>query len=274
LAVNGRPLRAGTSIYSLFEKTAGKMTVLRVSPTTDEADARTETVVPVDNEVALRHWSWIEGNRQRVDELSNGRVAYVYMPNTAREGYASFNRYYFSQLDKQAVVLDERFNGGGSVADYVIDMLSRPLLCHWATREGGMFHSPNASIFGPKAMIVNEYAGSGGDAMPLFFRRRGLGTLVGKRTWGGLVGIYDYPPLMDGGRVTAPRMAIVSPDNEWEVENVGVPPDVEVEMTPKLVIAGRDPQLEKAVEIVLLELEENPPPEAWRPAPSDKANRE
>jgi tricorn protease len=139
------------------------------------------------------------------------------------------------------------------------------------TRQGVIFHSPNASVFGPKVMIINEFAGSGGDAMPLFFRRRGLGKLVGKRTWGGLVGIYDYPCLIDGGRVTAPRMAIFSPDNEWEVENVGVAPDVEVEMTPKLAIEGRDPQLEKAVEIVLEALERNPLPQAHRPPPADKA---
>ena len=191
-------------------------------------------------------------------------------PTPRSRATSRFNRYYFSQLDKQAVVIDERFNGGGSVADYVIDMLDRPLLCHWATREGKLFHSPNASIFGPKVMIVNEYAGSGGDAMPLFFRRRGLGKLVGKRTWGGLVGIYDYPVLMDGGTVTAPRLAIFSPDNEWEVENVGVSPDVEVEMTPKLVIEGRDPQLEKAVEIVLEELEQQPSLPVERPAPAER----
>ena len=226
--------------------------------------------MPLDSETALRHWSWVEDNRRRVDELSGGRVAYVYMTNTSVEGYQAFNRYYFSQLDKEAVVIDERFNGGGSAADYVIDMLDRPLLCHWATREGKVFHTPNASIFGPKVMIINEYAGSGGDAMPLFFRRRGLGKLVGKRTWGGLIGIYDYPVLMDGGTVTAPRLAIFSPDNEWEVENVGVSPDVEVEMTPKLVIEGRDPQLEKAVEIVLEELATNPPREVRRPAPAER----
>ena len=167
-------------------------------------------------------------------------------------------------------MIDERFNGGGSAADYVIDMLSRPLLCHWATREGKVFHSPNASIFGPKVMIINEYAGSGGDAMPLFFRRRGLGKLVGKRTWGGLIGIYDYPVLMDGGMITAPRLAIFSPDGEWEVENVGVPPDVEVEMTPRLVIEGHDPQLEKAVEIVLQELESGPRRKVERPPPANR----
>ena len=135
-----------------------------------------------------------------------------------------------------------------------------------------MFASPNASIFGPKVMIINELAGSGGDAMPLFFRRRGLGKLVGKRTWGGLIGIYDCPGLMDGGWITSPRMAIVSPDGEWEVENVGVTPDVVVEMTPKLVIAGHDPQLEKAVELVLAEFERNPPPRPKRPTPARRAH--
>jgi tricorn protease len=271
LAVNGEPLTADDNIYRLFEGTADQVTSLLVGPSTDRSEARKVMIKPLEGEAALRHWSWVEGNRRRVDELSAGRVAYVYMANTAVEGYASFNRYYYSQLDKEAVVLDERYNGGGSVADYVVDMLDRPLLSHWATREGGIFHTPNASIFGPKVMVINEFAGSGGDAMPLFFRRRGLGKLIGKRTWGGLIGIYDYPPLIDGGGVTAPRLAIFSPDNEWEVENEGVAPDVEVEMTPKLVIEGRDPQLEKAVEIVLQELEAHPPREAHRPPPADKA---
>jgi tricorn protease len=276
LAVDGRPLDASINVHSLLVMRADKVTELLLSPVPVRPgeplpeEAHRENVLPLKSETDLRHWSWVEGNRKRVDELSGGRVAYVYMSNTALEGYQGFNRYYFSQLGKQAVVIDERFNGGGSAADYVIDMLDRPLLCHWATRDGKPFHTPNASIFGPKAMIVNEWAGSGGDAMPLFFRRRGLGKLVGKRTWGGLVGIYDYPGLMDGGSVTAPRMAIFSPDNEWEVENVGVSPDVEVEQTPKLVIAGRDPQLETAVEIVLAELDAHPPPETRRPTPAER----
>ncbi|RIK36730.1 MAG: protease, partial [Chloroflexi bacterium] len=187
-------------------------------------------------------------------------------PDTAGGGYSAFNRYYFSQLDREAVIIDERFNGGGYVADYVIDMLSRPLLSYWATREGKVFPTPNASIFGPKVMIINEFAGSGGDALPHFFRRRRLGTLVGKRTWGGLVGIYDYPALMDDGFVTAPRLAIFSPDGEWEVENEGVAPDIEVEMTPRLVIEGRDPQLETAIELILQALEKEPRPRVSRPA--------
>jgi tricorn protease len=267
LAVNGKPLRAPTSIYQLFEQTADRITELLVSPTPNEADARTVTVRPIADEVPLRHWSWVEQNRALVDARSGGRVAYIYMADTGLHGYEAFNRYYFSQLDKQALILDERFNGGGSVADYVVDLLNRPVLSYWATREGRTFTTPNASIFGPKVMITNELAGSGGDALPLFFRRRGLGTIVGKRTWGGLIGIYDYPKLIDGGMFTSPRLALYSPGGEWEVENAGVPPDIEVEMTPKLVIEGRDPQLERALEIVLAELEANPRTAAPRPDP-------
>jgi tricorn protease len=271
LAVNGRALRPPTSIYQLFEQTADRITELRISPTPDDADARTVTVRPIDDESRLRHWSWVEQNRRRVSELSGARAAYIYLADTSRAGYEAFNRYYFSQLDKQAVVLDERFNGGGYVADYIIDLLDRPVLSHWATREGRPFSTPNASIFGPKVMIINEQAGSGGDALPLFFRRRGLGKLVGKRTWGGLIGIYDYPVLIDGGFLTSPRLAIYSPDGQWEVENEGVAPDIEVEMTPKLVIAGQDPQLERALQLVLEELEKSPHSMAPRPAPARRA---
>jgi len=270
LAVNGQPLRLPTILYQLFENTVERITDLLVGSNTNIEEARTVSVRPIADETALRHWAWVEGNRRKVDELTNGRVAYVYMPNTSVAGYDYFNRYYFSQLNKEAVILDERFNGGGAVADYVIDLLNRPILSYWATREGKPFATPNASIFGPKVMIINELAGSGGDALPLFFRRRGLGKLIGKRTWGGLIGIYDYPVLMDGGMFTSPRMAIFSPDGEWEVENVGVAPDIEVEMTPKFVMAGHDPQLEKAVEVVLAELDANTPKKVTRPTPAIK----
>jgi tricorn protease len=266
LAVNGRPLQAPTNLYQHFAMTADRVTVITVNATPSMDGARNVNVIPIASETALRHLAWVEGNRRKVHELTNGRVAYVYMPDTGSGGYSSFNRYYFSQLDREAAIIDERFNGGGSVADYVIDLLHRPLLSHWATREGRVFTTPNAAIFGPKVMIINEYAASGGDALPQFFRRRGLGKLIGKRTWGGLVGIYDYPDLMDGGYVTAPRLAIFSPDGQWEVENEGVAPDIEVEMTPKLVIAGHDPQLEAAIQLILAELEQNPPRKVERPS--------
>ena len=271
LAVNGRPLRAPTNLYELFENTSERITTLRVNSSPSLEGSRYVNVVPIANEAALRHWAWVEENRRKVHELTQGRVAYVYLPDTASGGYSAFNRYYFAQLDRQAVIVDERFNGGGFVADYIIDYLNRPLLSLWATREGKLFTSPNASIYGPKVMIINEHAGSGGDALPQFFRRRKIGTLVGTRTWGGLIGVYDYPTLMDGGGVTAPRVAIVSPEGEWEVENEGVAPDVEVEMTPAEVIAGHDPQLEKAIEIVLAQLEEHPTIRVPRPPSSRRA---
>ena len=260
LAVNGRELRAGDEVFSFFAGTAGKQTVLRVGPGGDGKDARDVTVVPVASETALRNLAWIEGNRRRVDELSQGRLAYVYLPNTAGAGFTSFNRYYFAQVGKEGAVLDERFNGGGQLADYIIDYLRRPLMSLNLSRDGEIARSPASSIYGPKVMLMNEFAGSGGDAMPWYFRKAGVGPLVGTRTWGGLVGIGGYPPLIDGGSVTAPRWAIFGTTGQWEVENAGITPDVEVELDPKLVREGHDPQLEKAVEIALDLLKKNPAP--------------
>jgi len=266
LAVNGRELKASDEIFELFEGTAEKAVILKVGKDPGAKGAREVTVVPVESELNLRNRAWIDGNRRKVDDLSHGKLAYVYLPNTAADGYINFNRYYFAQVDKQGAVIDERFNGGGAAADYVIDNLRRPLLNYWMTREGQDFTTPLGSIFGPKAMIINQYAGSGGDALPWYFRRAQIGPLVGKRTWGGLIGIYDYPTLMDGGSVTAPRLAFYSPSGEWDVENHGVAPDVDVEFTPKAWREGHDLQLEKAVEVVLGELEKNPLPVAKRPA--------
>jgi len=264
LAVNGSPLRAPTAIYSLFEGTADKQTVLLVNSKPSEQGARKVTVVPVQSESGLRQRDWIESNRRRVDELSKGRLAYVYLPNTAGAGYTNFNRYYYMQMQKQGAVIDERFNGGGSAADYMVDMMNRPLLNFWATRDGKDFQTPTAAINGPKVMIINEHAGSGGDALPYYFRDRKIGPLVGTRTWGGLVGVYDYPVLIDGGRVTAPRVAFYNKQGNWEVENEGVAPDIEVEQLPKFTVKGGDPQLERAVTEALTLLEKNPPKKVGR----------
>ena len=240
--------------------------MLKVGPNPDGKDAREVTVVPVENEMGLRHLAWIEGNRRAVEHLSGGRLAYVHLPNTGGAGYARFNRFYFAQVGKEGAVIDERFNGGGSIADYIIDYLRRPLMAYWTAREGEDFTTPIAGIFGPKVMIVNEFAGSGGDAMPWLFRRAGIGPLVGKRTWGGLVGMTGNPELMDGGYVTVPTFGFYNPDGQWEIENHGVAPDVEVEMDPKAWRQGHDPQLEKAVEVVLAAVKEHPLPVARKPA--------
>jgi tricorn protease len=266
LAVNGRELHATDNLYSFFESTAEKSVVLRVGPNADGKGSREVTVAPVESERALRNRAWIENNRRKVDRMTGGRVAYVYLPDTAVGGYTNFNRYYFAQVGKEGVVVDERFNGGGTAADYIIDYMRRPLMNYWSTREGDDFTTPLGSIFGAKAMIINEFAGSGGDAMPWYFRKAQIGPLVGKRTWGGLVGIYDYPQLIDGGFVTAPRLAFWNPAGEWEVENHGVAPDIEVEYDPHAVRAGHDPQLEKAVEIVLEGLKNHPLPTHHKPA--------
>lgn len=269
LAVDGRDLRPPLSPFAALANTAGRQVRLRVAADPAGMDAREVTVVPVDDESALRQFAWIEDNRRTVDRLTGGRAAYVFLPDTGGGGYAFFNRYFFAQVGKEAVVLDERFNHGGLLADYIIDHLARPAMSLVATREGADQISPAGAIFGPKVMIVNELAGSGGDAMPWYFRKAGIGKLVGKRTWGGLVGIWDYPALLDGGHVMAPRGALYGLDGRWEVENVGVAPDVEVELDPQLWRQGRDAQLEAAVRIVMEELERDPLPGYPRPAYPD-----
>ena len=266
LAVKGRNLTGNDNIYHFFEATSGKQVVIRVGPNPDGSNSREVIVVPVANEGGLRNLAWIEGNRRKVDQLSGGKLAYVWLPDTAQGGYSNFNRYYFSQLNKDGAVIDERFNGGGNAADYIIDYLRKPLMSYWAVRDGEDYRTPFGSLMGPKAMIVNEYAGSGGDLMPWMFRRAQIGQLIGKRTWGGLVGIGGYPTLIDGGSVTAPHFAFYTPEGQWEIENHGVAPDIEVEMDPKAWREGHDPQLEKAIEVVLSELKKNPHKPTKRPA--------
>jgi len=256
VAVNDVPLDSSTNIYSLFQNTAGKQIRISTNSRPSLQGAKHQLVIPVSSEAGLRQMDWVEGNRKKTDELSKGKIAYVYMPNTGGDGYTFFNRYYFAQLDKQAVIIDERFNGGGSAPDYVIDLLGRSVTNYWKNRDGDIMQTPQAVIDGPKAMIVNEYAGSGGDLLPYMFRYNKLGEIVGKRTMGILVGIYNYPVLMDGGTMTAPRLGIFSKEGKWVVENEGVIADTEVEMTPKEVIAGRDPQLEKTIEILLKKIPE------------------
>ncbi|MGE3617026.1 MAG: S41 family peptidase, partial [Gemmatimonadales bacterium] len=219
----------------------------------------------IPNEGALRNRAWIEGNLRKVDSATGGRVAYVYVPNTAGAGYESFKRYFYPQAHKDAIIVDERFNGGGQLADYYIDILKRRELSHWTTRYGGDLKTPAAAIEGPKALLIDETAGSGGDYFPWMFSHEKIGPLIGKRTWGGLVGILGTPVLIDGTSVTAPNIAIWTREGGYIVENEGVAPDVEVEQTPKDVIAGRDPQLERAIAWVLEELRKNPPSAARRP---------
>ena len=274
LTVNGKELKAPTNPYSLFEQTAGLQVLVKINNKPDILTAKEILVEPVSSEAQLRNINWIEENRRKVDELSGGKLAYVYLPNTGSSGFASFNRYYFSQQDKKGVILDQRNNGGGSAADYMIDVMSRTLMGYFNSKanENRPWTTPMAGIWGPKVMIINERAGSGGDLLPYMFKEKKLGTLVGTRTWGGLVGTWDTPPLIDGGRIVAPRGGFFDVNGQWAVEGVGISPDVEIIQEPKLVLQGKDPQLEKAVEIALQKLQENefklkpepPAPVRWK----------
>ncbi len=260
LAVNGVDLKAPDNIYRLLDGTANQQTVLTVNNRPAAEGARQVTVIPVANEQGLRTRAWVEHNRRTVEKLSDGQLAYVYLPNTGQPGYTSFNRYYFAQQDKKGAIIDERYNGGGSAADYIIDALQRDFDGYFNNVAGDRypFTSPSAGIWGPKVMIINEMAGSGGDLMPYMFKRRKIGLLVGKRTWGGLVHTADTPVFIDGGSMIAPRGGFFDRNGKWAVENEGVTPDVDVENWPKEVIAGHDPQLERAVQEGLRMLKEHP----------------
>jgi tricorn protease len=269
LAVEGRDLRPPENPFARFENTAGKIVDITVGRDPSGRGARTVSVVPIENDVPLRNRAWVEGNLARVNEATDGRVAYVYVPNTGGLGHTYFKRYFYPQSHKDAIIVDERYNGGGLLADYYIDLLRRPHVANWAMRYGADLATPMAAIQGPKVMIIDQFAGSGGDLLPWMFRQFEMGTLVGKRTWGGLVGILGFPELIDGGFVTAPNLAIWTEDG-WIVENEGVAPDVEVEQLPAAIAAGRDPQLEKAIEIALEQLEASPPQRPERPPFPDK----
>jgi len=265
LAVNGKELAPPENLYARFEAAAGKIVEITVGPTPDGKGSRSLSVVPVASEAALRNRDWVEGNLAKVEKATGGRVAYVYVPNTAGLGHTYFKRYFYPQAWKDAIIVDERFNGGGSVADYYIEALRREPIAWWTFRYGDDMKTPSASIQGPKVMLIDETAGSGGDLLPWMFRKFKVGTLVGQRTWGGLVGILGFPVLMDGANVTAPNLAFWAPEEGFGVENVGVPPDVDVEQTPADVIAGHDPQLERAIAIVLEQLKKSPPQAPKRP---------
>ncbi|MDJ0837024.1 MAG: PDZ domain-containing protein [Acidobacteriota bacterium] len=258
LAVQGNELRVPQNPFIYFEHTVGRAIEITVGPHPDGKDARTVTVEPIGNENNLRLRDWAEGNIRRVHEATNGRAAYVYVPNTGGSGHAWFKRYFFPQTHKEAIIVDDRWNRGGLLADYYVDHLRRPAMAWWATRHGRDIRAPHSTIQGPKVMITNEFSSSGGDYLPFMFRKLGLGTLVGKRTWGGLVGVLGFPVLMDGGGVTAPDIAIWTQDG-YVVENEGVAPDIEVELEPGAFANGRDSQLEKAIEVVLEDLKKNPP---------------
>ncbi|MEO8383133.1 MAG: PDZ domain-containing protein [Acidobacteriota bacterium] len=259
ISVAGADLTTTGDVYAAFENTAGKQVAIKVGAKPDGSDAREVIVVPIANESGLRRRAWIEDNRRKVSALSGGRLGYVYIPNTGGSGYASFNRDFFMQTEKEGAIIDERFNEGGLLADYVVNMLARPQLSaitfRYAEKDIAV---PAGAIYGPKAMLINGMAGSGGDAMPWYFSKMKVGPLIGTRTWGGLVAANQGPRLMDGGTYTAPDAAVYGLDGQWEVENSGVAPDIEVELDPAEWRTGHDTQLERAVQHLMGEIAQHP----------------
>ncbi|MGI9626236.1 MAG: S41 family peptidase, partial [Longimicrobiales bacterium] len=275
VAIDGRPLQAADNPFELLEGTSGRTITVHVNDTPSLDGAREIVVRPTGNESQLRRWAWVAENQRRVDELSGGRLAYVWLPNTGQGGYTYFNRMYFAQQDREGAVIDERNNGGGSAADYIVEVLNRELFGYFNSRSGDKkpFTQPIAGLWGPKVMVINERAGSGGDLLPHLFRFHEVGPLVGTRTWGGLVGTWDTPPLLDGGSFVAPRGGFLDVDGNWAVEAEGVPPDIEVRNDPAPVIEGGDPQLERAVAEALRLLEDRVAPLATEPAPPVRYRR-
>jgi tricorn protease len=252
---------------------ANRQIVLRLNDKPSLDGSRAVTVVPVASENGLRTRAWVENNRRTVDRLSGGRLAYVWLPNTGGPGYTSFVRYFYAQQNKEGTVVDERYNQGGMVADFIVNELDRKPMGFFTVRDGNSFFSPIAGVYGPKVMIVNESAGSGGDALPFYFKLRRLGPIVGTRTWGGLVGTLGVPPTIDGGGITAPSLAFFNLEGKYDVENIGVTPDVEVENTPFDTPDGKDAQLERAVAEAMKLLEKNPLKRLPRPAPIDRVSK-
>ncbi len=275
VGVNGVELTAEEDPFKLLDGTAGQQTVLHLNDRPTMEGAWAEEVEPIRSEYGLRQRAWVEDNRRMVDELSEGRLAYVWVPNTGGPGMTSFNRYFFAQQDKEGAVIDERYNGGGLLDDYMVDYLTRTLRAAITNEApGGMPFQLPQGVLGPKVLLINERAGSGGDYFPWAFRQQQVGPLIGMRTWGGLVAASSPYPLVDGGRITAPVNAVFDPiNNQWVAENQGVPPDIEVWMDAASVAEGRDPQLERAVQEALRLVDEQGGPQRVTPPPFSRASK-
>jgi tricorn protease len=236
-----------------------------VGSSANDLKPRTYVVRPIADESSLRYTAWVDANREKVWKATNGRIAYIHVPNTATQGIQEFTKQYYPQVDKDGIIVDERFNGGGFIPDFFVERLWRTTWTYWSNRDGVGFRTPGTAIDGPKCILINEYAGSGGDAFPYYFREQKLGPVIGKRTWGGLVGISHNLPLVDGGVITMPDFGLYDLSGHWTVENHGVDPDIEVENRPEFLVQGHDPQLERAIQYCMDELARHPVKRPERP---------
>ena len=274
LKVNGLPMDTSVDPWTPFIGLSGQTVALTVSdkPTFDaeDADQREVLVKALESESGLRYRAWIEKNRKYVEEKTDGRVGYIHVPDTGVNGQNNLVRQMVGQLYKPALIVDERWNGGGQIPTRFIEMLNRPATNYWAVRDGRDWKWPPDSHQGPKCMLINGPSGSGGDAFPHYFRQTGLGKLIGTRTWGGLVGISGNPGLIDGGYTSVPTFGFYEMNGTWGIEGYGVAPDIEVIDDPAKMQDGRDPQLDAAIAEMLKELEANPYIPPKRPASADR----
>lgn len=271
IRINGQNVTTNENPYLYLENTVGELVDITVNDRPKEEGARTYAIKPIDSELSLFYLNWVETRRKMVEELSNGRIGYIHVPNTSIEGNKELFRGMYAYHDKDALIIDDRYNGGGFIPDVMVDLLDRETLAYWHRKGLEAMKSPAVAHDGPKAMLINHYSSSGGDAFPYFFKKKDLGVLIGTRTWGGLVGISGNASLVDGGYIAVPRFGIYNEEGEWIIEGVGVYPDIQVVDTPHLISKGQDPTIEKAVEVLLEKLEENPPKDVTPPANPDRS---
>jgi tricorn protease len=266
LAVNGTPLDTAKDPWAAFVGLAGKVTSITVSrkPKKDKS-AREIVVKPLLSEAGLRYRAWVEKNRAYVAKKTNGRVGYIHVPDTGINGQNELVRQFYGQRQKAALIIDERWNGGGQIPTRFIEILNRPVTNYWAARNGRDWTWPPDGQHGPKCMLINGMSGSGGDAFPAYFRQAKLGKLIGRRTWGGLVGISGNPSLIDGGVISAPTFAYYKKNGHWGIEGHGVDPDVDVIDDPSKMLHGGDPQLDAGIADMLHELKVHPYKKPHRP---------
>jgi tricorn protease len=267
VAVDGVPTRGVDNLYRLLENKAGHVVTLSLASNADGSGAHDEKVRPITKETNVRYLDWVASRRAYVDKASGGRIGYIHLPDTATEGNRELFKYFYPLAGKDALIVDDRYNGGGFIPDRMIELLDRPLLNYWIRRDLEPGSTPAYANEGPKVMLTNMYAGSGGDALPYYFRKRKLGTIIGTRTWGGLIGLSGSPALADGGSITVPTFRILDTQGMWVVEGEGVAPDIEVVDRPELIAAGHDPSLEKAVDLLMQQLKDHPPAPLVVPPP-------
>jgi len=271
MAINGTELTLNMNPYELLENTVGKLVEITVNSKPENAGAKTYTVKPIASELELFNLNWVLERRAMVDKLSGGKIGYIYVPNTSTDGNRELFRGMYEYNEKDALIIDDRYNGGGFIPDVMTGLLERKTLSYWQRNGLSAMKTPGVAHNGPKVMLMNGYSSSGGDAFPYYFKKKGLGKLIGTRTWGGLVGMSGNAGLVDGGYIAVPRFGIYNEDEQWIIEGTGVSPDIEVVDRPEQLAKGADPCIEKAVEVLLKELQENPVKKVNAPAPPDRS---